>query len=106
MLVDMDEEPIITSSAHREEKHSELPIDDADILHAYAHGEPIGMNTGRHPPTFIVVGPGRDGITLYEIGYFKARDPPLEGRILIVHAMRARQGYAKKYLQILRGEYL
>jgi hypothetical protein len=100
----MDEdEPIIVPSAHREDKHGEPPIADADIRHAYVQGTPVTMNLGRHPPTYVLVGPGRDGATLYEIGYFKARDPPLWGRILIVHAMRARKNYVRRYLRILGG---
>ncbi|MCH9274841.1 hypothetical protein JS533_000860 [Bifidobacterium amazonense] len=95
-----DEQPIILSSARKPHIVNGIPVPpvpDEVILHAYAHGEDVGVNAHRDPPTYMVVGPDPQGNRLYEIGYFEAPYGADAGRIMICHAMPARRSYQNRY---------
>lgn len=91
-------EPVILPSAHRERKHREKPIADADILHAYRNGIQIAINKTRIPHTYILVGPGASGVTLLELGVVIRTWLPNTPEVLIVHAMRARYSYEMQWM--------
>ncbi|NEG88822.1 hypothetical protein [Bifidobacterium aerophilum] len=95
-----DEDPLIIPSAHREHKHGEPPISDDDILHAYRYGIEVDVNVSRTPPTHILVGTGRSGAVLYEIGVIERSWMPGITEHVIVHAMRARLSYETKWLTL------
>lgn len=100
-LVTIDgEDPIIIPSAHRERKHGEPPISDADILHAYRHGIEVDVNSNRAPPTHILVGTGESGAVLYETGVIERSWLQGMREHIIVHAMRARLSYETKWLTL------
>lgn len=91
-------DPVILPSAHRERQHSERPISDADILHAYRNGIQVAVNTGRNPHTYILVGPGTSGVCLYEVGVMLRSWTPGTYDVYIVHAMRARYSYEMQWM--------
>ena len=100
-----DEQPIILRSARKPHLIRGTvvpPVPDDIILHAYAHGEDVGANTDRDPPTYIAVGPDPQGSRLYEIGYFEAPYGADTGSIMICHAMPARHSYQIQYWNAIR----
>ncbi|PLS24493.1 hypothetical protein Tam1G_1483 [Bifidobacterium imperatoris] len=98
------EDPLILPSAHREHKHGEPSIADADILHVYRHGIEVDVNTRRVPPTHVLVGTGTSGAILYEIGVIEREWIPGVHEHVIVHAMRARLTYEMKWLTLQYSE--
>lgn len=100
-----NEQPIILNSARKAHTAKGItipPVPDDVILHAYAHGEDVGVNARRDPPTYMVVGPDPQGNRLYEIGYFEAPYGADTGRIMICHAMPARHSYQVRYWNAIR----
>lgn len=63
-------------------------IADEDILHALRNALREYPGQGDYDLT-VVVGPAVNGVTLLEVGF----DADEDGRIVIVHAMKARSKY-------------
>ena len=75
-------EPEVLASARKR------GIADEDILHALRNAIREYPNQGAYDLT-VAVGPALNGVTLLEVGFDTADD----GRIVIVHAMKARKKY-------------
>jgi hypothetical protein len=66
-------------------------VADEDILHALRNAVFDYPDQGDHELT-MAVGPARNGVTMLEVGYLMSE----EGRLVVVHAMRARRKYVER----------
>jgi hypothetical protein len=66
-------------------------VADEDILHALRNAVFDYPHQGDHELT-MAVGPARNGATMLEVGYLMSE----EGRLVVVHAMRARRKYVER----------
>lgn len=63
-------------------------VADEDIRHALSNAVFDYPHQGDHEVA-MAVGPARNGVTMVEVGYLMAQ----EGRLVVIHAMRARRKY-------------